>query len=190
MMTVIRLFIILIKIFMMLFVSAMIIIQIPELQYDFGTKEPLRIASVGELSVERFPTSTFVSIQGKANFTKAASFARYGVGYTYFLLDEYGDKLVVRTHETVNEEWVDLDFHLGRLRPYDQMPFSRSVRGGFLKLFDLSIPEDAFFLARDDVPRCSGWSIAGMIFACVLWCVLVYFFFIHSHIFSRRANKI
>jgi hypothetical protein len=184
-----RIFLTLLKVFLLLVVTMMIRFQIPELRYDFGTKEPIHIQSADELSMERFPRSTFAKIQGKANFTKAASFAKHGVRYTYFLLDEYGAKLVVRTPEAVSEEWGGIDFHIGRLRPYHRMPFSRSVRAGFRKLFDVGIPEDAFFLARDDAPRPNGWSIFGMSFAGILFCVLTYFFFIHGRIVAARSKK-
>ena len=184
-----RIFLTLLKVFLLLIVIAMIRFQIPELRYDFGTKEPIHIQSVDELSMERFPRSTFAKIQGKANFTKAATFAKYGVRYTYFLLDEYGAKLVVRTSEAVSEEWAEIDFHVGRLRPFHRMPFSRSVRAGFRKNFDVGIPEGAFFLARDDAPRPSGWSIFGVSFAGILFCVLTYFFFIHGRVVATRSKK-
>jgi hypothetical protein len=184
-----RIFLIILKVFLLIIVIMMIRFQIPELRYDFGTKEPIHIESVDELSFERFSRSTFAKIQGKANFTKAATFAKHGVRYTYFLLDEYGPKLVVRTPETVSEEWGDIDFHIGRLRPYHHMPFSRSVRSGFRKLFDVGIPEDAYFLARDDVPRFSGWSVAAVCFAGILFCVLTYFFFIHGRLVAVRSKK-
>lgn len=167
----------------------MIKFQIPELRYDFGSKEPIQISSVSELSIEHLPRSTFASIRGKADLTRAATFAKHGVRYTYFLLDEYGAKLVVRTAEDVNVEWEEIDFHIGRLRPYRRMPFSRSVRAGFRKLFDVGIPEDAFFLARDDAPRPSGWTIAAVTFAGILWCVLAYFFFIHRRVVTARSRK-
>ena len=182
-------FLTLLKVFLLLVVSAMVKFQIPELRYDFGTKEPMHVQSVDELSMERFPRSTFASIRGKADFTKAATFAKYGVRYTYFLLDEYGAKLVVRTSEAVSEGWAEIDFHVGRLRPFHRMPFSRSVRAGFRKHFDVGIPEDAFFLARDDAPRPSGWSIAAVVFAGILWCVLAYSFFVHGRLFTTRGRK-
>jgi hypothetical protein len=184
-----RIFLTLLKLFLLLVVTAMIKFQIPELQYDFGEKEPVNIQSADELSVEHFGRSTFASVQGKADFTKAASFSKHGVRYTYFLLDEYGTKLVIRTPEAVSEEWAKIDFHIGRLRPYHRMPFSRSVRVGFRKHFDIGIPEDAFFLARDDTPRPNGWSIGAVIFASVLWCILTYFFFIHRRIFTDKGKK-
>jgi hypothetical protein len=184
-----NIFLTLLKVFLLLVVSAMIKFQIPELRYDFGSKEPMQISSVSELSIEHFPQSTFASIRGKADLTKATSFAKHGVRYTYFLLGEYGAKLVVRTAENVNEEWEEIDFHIGRLRPYRRMPFSRSVRAGFRKLFDVGIPEDALFLARDDVPKTSGWTIAAVSFAGILWCVLAYFFFIHRHVIKARSKK-
>lgn len=184
-----RFFLTLLKIFLVLVVTAMIRFQIPELRYDFGTKEPIVVESVDDLSPERFHRSTFVSVRGKADFTKAVTFAMHGVRYTYFLLEEYGAKLVVRTPEEVNEEWENIEFHIGRLRPYRHMPFSRSVRAGFRKLFEVGIPEDAFFLARDDVPRPSGWTISAVIFAGTLWCVLAYFFFIRSRIIKVKSEK-
>jgi hypothetical protein len=183
-----RVFLTLLKIFLLLVVAAMVRFQIPELSYDFGTREPVSIESKDELSLERFPRSTFASVQGKADFTKAATFSKHSVRYTYFLLEEYGVKLVVRTPEVLSEEWTQIDFHVGRLRPYNRMPFSRSVRAGFRELFDLGIPEDAFFLARDDVPKPNGWSIGAISFASILWFVLVYFFFIHSHIFKNQSK--
>ncbi len=184
-----RIFLTLLKMFLLLVVIMMIRFQIPELRYDFGTKTPINVQSVDELSLERFSRSTFAKIRGKANFTKAANFAKHGVRYTYFLLDEYGDKLVVRTPEAVSEEWANIDFHVGRLRPYHRMPFSRSVRAGFRELFDVGISEDAFFLARDDAPRPNGWSIFGVSFAGILFCVLTYFFFIHGRVIAARSRK-
>jgi hypothetical protein len=184
-----RIFLTFLKLFLLLVVTAMIKFQIPELQYDFGERKPVNVQSPDELSLERFGRSTFASVRGKADFNKAASFAKHGVRYTYFLLEEYGTKLVVRTPEAVSEEWEKIDFHVGRLRPYHRMPFSRSIRAGFRKLFDIGIPEDAFFLARDDAPRPNGWSVGAVIFASVLWCVLAYFFFVHGLIFSAKRTK-
>ncbi len=190
MISVVRVFLTIIKLFMMFVVTAMIMFQIPELQYDFGTKEPLCIKSADELSIDRFPHSTFVSIQGKGDFIKAATFAKYGVQYTYFLLDGFDNKLVVRTHEAVSEKWENIEFHVGRLRPFDQMPFSRSVRGGFRKLYDVGIDEDAFFLARDDVPKLSGWSIGAVSLVSIIWCLMAYFFFVHGLVTAKRVKKV
>jgi hypothetical protein len=184
-----RFFLTLVKIFLLLVVTAMLKFQMPELRYDFGTKEPVQIQSVQELSAEKFDQSTFARVRGEIDLTRAATFATHGVRYTYFLLREYGPKLVVRTPEEADEEWKKIDFHVGRLRPYHRMPFSRSVRAGFRKLFDVGIPEDAFFLARDDVPQASGWSIAALVLPLILWCVLAYFFFIHGRIRTARNKR-
>jgi hypothetical protein len=69
------------------------------------------------------------------------------------------------------------------------MPFSRSVRAGFRDTLGVSIPENAFFLARDDVPRPNGWSIGAVSFAGVLWCILFYFFFVHSRMRAAKSKK-
>jgi hypothetical protein len=142
----------------------------------------VEISSPNDLSLARFPQPTFAAVEGRPDLTKAAVYATHGVPFTYFLLDRYGAKLVVRAPEKVDKEWADITVHLGRLRPFHRMPFSRSVRAGFQQLFDVSIPDDAFFLARDDAPRPSGWTIGAEVFAIVLWCVLAYFFFIHARL--------
>lgn len=183
-----RILLTILKIFLMLVVTAMIRFQMPELRYDLRSGEPVQITSPNDLSVERFSRSTFASVHAKADLTKAATFAMHGVRFTYFLLEGYGTELVVRTPEQIDEEWNLIDTHLGRLRPYRRMPFSRSVRAGFRMHFDVEIPEGAMFLARDDVPRFSGWSMGAVIFASVLWCVLAYFFFLRKPL-ARRISS-
>ncbi len=176
------------KLFLLLVATMMIRFQIPELRYDFGTKEPVAIRSADDLSPERFGRATFASVLGKPDLTRAATYATHGVPFTYFLLDGYDTQIVVRSPEPVDEQWTEIGTHLGRLRPYHRMPFSRTVRAGFHQLFDVRIPDDAFFLARDDVPRPNGWSIGAVVFAAVLWCVLVYFFFVHRHLARARMR--
>jgi hypothetical protein len=170
------------KLFLLAVVTMMIRVQIPELRYDFGSHEPAEVASTDDLSLERFPQPAVASVEGTPDLTKAARYATHGVPFSYFLLEGYGPKLVVRTPEKIDRDWTDINIHIGRLRPYHRMPFSRSVRAGFQQLFDVRIPEDAFFLARDDVPRPSGWTLGAVIFASVLWCVLAYFFFLRRHV--------
>lgn len=188
-MSISRLFLAFLKILLLLFMASMIKFQIPELRYDLGSKEPVQISSPNDLSTLQFGRSMFATVRGKGDFTKAATFSKYGVPYTYFLLEEYGSKLIVRTPERVSEEWSQIDSHVGRLRTIRRMPFSRSIRAGFSKLFDIEIPDDAFFLARDDVPRVSAWSIGAVSFVSVLWFGMAYFFFIHRHISARRKKQ-
>ena len=188
-MTLGRIVLICIKLFLMIIVTAYFKFLIPELRYDLGPKEPIKIESLEQLSAARSPRSAFASVSGKADFTKAATFAKYGVRYTYFLLEEYGTKLVVRTPELMSEEWADIEFHVGRLRPYKRMPFDRSVSTEFRTRHGIEIPEDAFFLGRDDVPRPSGWLIGALVFSTVLWCVLFYFFFVHGRIVAARKAR-
>jgi hypothetical protein len=185
-----RLLLFFLKLFLLLVVTAMVRFQMPELRYDLGEKEPVHIESPEELSFERFPEATFVAIHGRADLTKAATFAKHGVRYTYLLLEEYGPRLVVRTAEEVSEEWAQIDVHMGRLRAYPRMAFDSSVGAGFRSLFDVEIAEDAFFLGRDDVPGLNGWNLGAVIFACVLWCVLFYFFFLHGWIKAARRRLV
>jgi hypothetical protein len=83
-MSLLKVFLTFLKILLLLFLALMVKFQIPELRYDLGTKEMVHIKSLEGLSIERFQRSTFVSIHGKADFTKAATFSKYGVPYTYF----------------------------------------------------------------------------------------------------------
>lgn len=179
-----------IKVFLIIVVSMYFKFLMPELRYDFGPKEPIKIESTEQLEAARSPRSVFVSIKGRPDFTKAATFAKHGVRYTYFLLAEYGPRLVVRTPEQVSEEWKDIQFHVGRLRPFKHMPFDGTIRIGFREKFDIGIPEDAFFLGRDDVPQPNGWSICAFVFSAVLWCVLFYFFFIHRRLAGARKARL
>jgi len=173
------------KLFLLLVVTSMVLFQIPELRYDFGPDKPVEIESPEQLKALAVEGSTFAAVKGTVNFDRAATFATHGLKYTYFMLNEYGDMLIVRTYETIDEDWAEVDKHVGRLKPYDQMPFSRSVRAGFSKNFDVMIADDAYFLGRDDVPHLSGWSIGASVFAVVLWCVLFYFFFVYKWVFGR-----
>lgn len=179
-----KIFFLILKLFLIVIVTSMVLFQIPELRYDFGSKEPVQITSPEQLQPGRFERSTFASVEGTIDFDRTAVFAMHGVRYTYFLLNEYDARLVVRSYEPVDEDWADITTHVGRLRPYHRMPFSRSVRAGFREHFGVTIPDDAYFLARDDVPAASGWTIGATVFAIVLWCVLFYFFFVHKWIFG------
>ena len=176
------------KLFLMVIVTAMLMFQVPELRYDLGAKTPIHIESPNDLSAEYLAGSTFAAVHGKADLARAASFSRYGVRYTYFLLDGYGTALVVRTIEGVDEDWEAIDLHVGRLKPYGRMAFRRSVRAGFREHFDIGIPEDALFLGRDDVPELNGWSMGATIFAGTMWCVLAFLFFVFPCM-RRRWGK-
>ena len=171
-------FITFLGLFLVLVTTSMVYFQLPELQYDFGPTEPVMVESAEQLSEVLTGRQVFASVKGTINFDRAATFAKHGVRYTYFMLNEFDTALVVRTYDRIEEDWADINMHLGRLRRYRRMPFSRSVRAGFRQHFNITIPADAYFLGRDDVPKPSGWSVGATIFACVLWCVLVYFFFI------------
>lgn len=103
-----RVALIVVKVFVMVIVTRMATVLIPEFEYDMGPKTPIDIASPQDLSPERFARSTFVTVHGRGDFKKAFVYARYGVPYTYFLLEGYGPTLVVRTGEevTVSDNWV------------------------------------------------------------------------------------
>ena len=172
-----RFWLLVLKIFALAFVSAMILVQVPEMRYGLSPKEPVVVSEPHELSFKRFPKATFVMVKGKADFGKAFVYRRYGLSYTYFNIEPYGMLLVVRTHLTVNEEWRDLDRFLGKLRPFRYQPFHYRIKDIYREKFDTPVPWNAFFLALDDVPRINGWQVGAVIFASLLWIAMFYMFF-------------
>jgi len=176
-----------VKLFVMIIVTLMNFVLIPEFRYDTGPKVPVDVKAPDELSPERYAVSTFATVHGEGDFDKAFVQSKYGVPYTYFLLKGYGPALVVRTAEKVDDDWKQLDRHVGRLRRYRRMPFSRTVRAVFMERFDEEIPANALFLARDDVPRLSGWQVGAAIFAGLLWLILAYMFFVRGLV--RRLRR-
>jgi hypothetical protein len=173
------------KVMLLVFIGGMLIIQIPELRYDFGPREPVVVSGPEGLAPERFPRATFVSIKGRPDFERAFVYRRYGLSYTYFNIVPYGMRLVVRTYDPVTEKWRNLNRFLGKLRPFRRQPFHYRIRDIYLDKFDVEVPEGAFFLALGDAPRASGWQIAAVVFAAILWMVLFYVFFIFRR--KRRA---
>ena len=163
---------------MLVFVGVMILIQIPELLYDFSGREPLRIDNVESLDKVNIKGSVFAAVKGVPDFTHAFTYHRYGLSYTYFMLEPYGRKLVVRTYETIDEDWAKRAQFLGKMRPFDDQPFSYRIRDLYLERFQMVIPHDACFLGLMDVPKPNGWSIGAVIFASLMWLTMFYFFFI------------
>jgi len=92
----------------------------------------------------------------------------------------------VRTYDKITEEWRQLNRFVGRLRSFDQQPFSHYIAAIYLDRFGVSIPPDAYFLALDDVPKPSGWQIGGLILAGVIWFFLLWLFFFRKRSFRAR----
>ncbi|MBM4033323.1 MAG: hypothetical protein FJ291_16290 [Planctomycetes bacterium] len=168
------------------FVGWLLLVQIPELCYDFGPKTPVMIESPADLAPERLRSTTLVSIAATPNFDKAFIYRRYGLSHTYFTLDPYGLRIVVRTYDKVTDEWRGLTRFVGKLRPFARQPFSYHVRKILKDRHAVEVPPDAFFLALYDIPKPSGWQIGAVIFASVLWLVMLYLFFIRP--WRRRAR--
>lgn len=165
------------RLFALLFVAGMIYVQIPELTYDFGPKKPQQVSGPEDLTSQKFSKTTFISIKGEADFENAFVYKRYGLSYTYFNIKPYGISLVVRTYEPVTDEWKDLKMFLGKLRPFNHQPFHYKIRDIYNEKFDIEVPDNAFFLGLDDVPKISGWQVGAVIFAFVLWFVMFYMFY-------------
>ena len=169
----------LLKIAALVFVSGLILVQIPELLYDLSSTKPVDISGPDELQSKNLSQTVFASVRGRPDFEKAFVYNRYGLSYTYFNLKPYGLSIVVRTYEPVTEEWKQLNRFLGKLRPFERQPFHYRIRDIYRDRFQATIPEDAFFLALDDVPRANGWQIGALIFACALWGVMGYMFYFY-----------
>ena len=174
------------KVLLLLVVAFMAWMQIPELIYDFGSKTPLAITNPAQLSGSKISGTTFASVEGAPDFTNAFVYRRYGLDHHYFTVEPYGTRLVVRTYDEINEDWRQLTHFLGRLRPFDQQPFSGYIAAIYLERFGVSIPSDAWFLALDDVPDPSGWQIGGLILSGAIWSVLFWLFFLRKKYFRLR----
>jgi hypothetical protein len=174
------------KVAALAFVAMLVVTQLPELSYDLGSTTPVEIRGPDDLTAHRFTGPTFVSVHGSVDFEKAVVLPTHGLTSTYFLLEPYGNRLVVRTFEPVGSEeaWRKINRFLGRLKPLEDMPFDRTVRHGFRETVGVEIPDGAFFLAKDDVPRLSGWQVGATAFAVTLWAVLFYVFFVRRWKFS------
>ena len=164
----------------LIFVAGMVYIQIPELTYDFGPKTPRTISGPHELTPKNFPKTTFISIKGESDFEKAFVYKRYGLSYTYFNIKPYGMNLVVRTYQPVTDDWKNIKMFLGKLRHFRRQPFHYRIIDIYKDKFDEEVPDDAFFMALDDVPKVSGWQVGAVIFACVLWLVMFYMFYFYK----------
>ena len=176
------------KLFMLAFVGGMILVQVPELRYDLGSREPVAIESPSQLADLRPRGSTFATVAGKADIERAFVYSTHGISYSYVLVKPYDRRLVVRSFENITKEWQQFDRFVGRLKPFRRMPFSRRIRSLFQKEFKVEIPADAYFLGRDDVPRPSAWQIGALIFASLLWAVLFYFFWFFSRSDTREEG--
>ncbi|MFC1607303.1 hypothetical protein ACFL47_04965 [Candidatus Latescibacterota bacterium] len=185
-----RLLLFFVKCAALLFVALMILVQIPELRYDFGASKPLTISSPEELNDAHIVRSTFSSVEGTPNFDLAFVYKRYGMSYTYFTLEPYGVKLILRTYDTVTDEWKNIDRFLGKLRPFDDQPFSYSIRKIFKDKNQIDIPENSYFLGLRDVPKPSGWQVGAIVFASILWLVMFYMFFFFGRKHSSAADGI
>jgi hypothetical protein len=155
----------------------MVLVQIPELTYDLAPKRPVRITAVSQLDPERLGGKVFASVEGTPDFEDAFIYQRYGLSYTYFTIQPYGLRMVVRTFEKVDDSWRNRRQFLGKLRPFDDQPFSYAIEEIYRSDFDVEVPENSYFLALDDVPKVSGWQLGAAIFALVMFAVLFYLFF-------------
>jgi hypothetical protein len=176
------------KIALLLIVAFMAWMQVPELSYDFGSRTPIDIDDPSQLAPSYVSGTTFASIKGTPDFSNAFVYRRYGLDHHYFTVEPFGTKLVVRTYDEITEEWRQLTRFVGRLRPFDQQPFSHYIAAIYLDRFGVSVPAEAYFLALDDVPKPSGWQIGGLVLAGVIWLVLLWqFFFRMGKVRARRV---
>ena len=168
------------KVLFLVFIASMFLVQVGELRYDLGAKTPVQIDGVEQLQVQVGQNAVFASVRGKPNFERAFVYQRYGLSYTYFLLEPYHLRVVVRTYEKVGLEWEGLTRVVGKLRPFDDQPFSYAIEKIFQEQFGETVPPGAYFLGLYDVPKLSGWQVGAMSFAVVLWGVMFWlFFFFH-----------
>ena len=82
--------------------------------------------------LERFSRSTFASVKGKGDFSTAATFSKYGVNYTYFLLEGLRGKADTDRDGliTVDEAYRYVSKHVPQATGQEQNPVKKgAVRG-------------------------------------------------------------
>ncbi len=178
-----RIFITTAKVLLLAFVLVMVYIQLPELAYDIFSGDPIEIRSPDQLNEDRIGGAAFATVHGTPSVENAFVFERYGISFTYFTLEPYGVRMIVRTYDEFTQEMRNRTEFTGKLRPFDQQPFSYSIEDILMDNFGVEVPEHSFFLGLGDVPAIGGWQIGSFIFACLLFGVLFYFFF-----FFRRGR--
>lgn len=166
------------KLFALAYVGGMIWLQVPQLSYALGPKRPLPINSPKELASLGLDRPAFVSIAGTPDFDHAFEYPRYGLTMTYFNVREYDMMLLVRTYDKVDDDWLKLEHLLGRLKPFDREHFARRIREIYREQFSIEVPQGAYLLALDDVPRLSGWQVGAVAVAGTAWVAMLYFFFL------------
>ena len=164
--------------FALLFVASMILLQIPELRYDAGKREPVVLSNSRELRAENIEESVYAVLEGKANFEHAFVYQRYGLNYSYFNIDPYGMDIIARTYDTIDASWLEMESFEGKLRPFDDQPFSYRIEEILFELHGESVPEGACFLAIGDVPEVSGWQVGAVVVAALILAAMSYLFFV------------
>ena len=174
------------KVFALLFVAAMIAVQIPELTYDLQGGDPVVVTSLEELRSQDIRGAVFASLEGTPSFDNAFVYQRYGLSYTYFTVEPYGLRLVARTYERVDQSWNGMNRFVGKLRPFDDQPFSYRIEEILFEEFGKEVPSDAYFLGLYDVPKLSAWQIVAIVIAGLMFAAMVYLFFFF---FPRRRKS-
>lgn len=175
------------KVVALVYVAGLMLLQVPELRYDLGRQRPVPIETPEDLRRGNFGHSTFVRVAGTPDFSHSFRYSRYGLYFTYFNVEEFGMRLLVKTFDRPNEDWRHLDHFLGRLSSFERHHFSRRISSVYQEEFGVSVPRGAYVLALDDVPELSGWQVGGMALMGVLWVVMFYFFFLWRR--SKRPKE-
>ncbi len=177
------------KVLLLAIVGLMAWIQVPELVYDLGASTPVEVKGPEDLDVRSLGNTAFAVIRGTPDFRNAFVYKRYGLDHHYFTVKPYGMRLVVRTYDEITDEWQQLNSFVGRLRPFNRQPFSRYIAAIYLERFGITVPDDAWFLALDDVPKPSGWQAGGLVLAVVIWIALFWLFFLRGRNLRMRRSS-
>jgi len=187
-----RILINVLKLAALAFPVLLLYVQIPELRYDIGPAEPAEVHKVDDLKPFAGKHSTFVAIHGKGIFDKAFIYKTHGQAYLYFPVESYGETLIIRSYERPTEEnedqWQRIDRWVGRLQPLRKLAFKRHVLRAFKERYGVDVPADAFYLARDDVPKLSGWQIGAIVYAILLLIALLFFFYVRPWLKAKKVK--
>ncbi len=173
-----RFWLVVLKLVALLYVAGLSLVQVPGLRYDLGPREAVLIEDPADLPAELSRRQVFASLAGTASFEHAFTYKRYGMDITYFTLEEYGTRVLVKTYDRVTDEWAGFVRFPGRLRSFDGHHFSSRLREIFRERAGVEVPANAYVLGMYDVPEVDGWQMAAVVYLGVMWAGMIYFFFL------------
>jgi hypothetical protein len=132
------------------------------------------------LTPRRHREITYAVVPGPFDEAWTVRHNAMGLTYRYVMPRRFDGKLVIVIPPQVEIETDPnaLGRAEGKLWALDRTGFERTIRERFSEEHGIELAEPAFALMQGGIPRVSGWNVASVALATMLWLVLFYLFFI------------